>query len=291
MKYGIFFAYWEKEWYSDYKKYIDKVAELGFDVLEIQCTALRTTYTTNELLDDLKAYADEKKIMLTAGYGPTKEQNFSSSDPRVVESAMNYFKDLMPKLNRLGIKLLGGGLYSYWPVDFSLPIDKLGDWKRASKNLKEIAKTAEEYQITLGLEVLNRYEGYLLNTCEEALGFVEEVNHPNVKVMLDTFHMNIEEDNIAQAIRLAGDKLCHLHLGEQNRKVPGKGSLPWNEIGCALRDIQYKGAAVMEPFVMQGGTIGEEIKVWRDLVPDVTEEKLDRNAKGALEFVKQVFEK
>lgn len=291
MKYGIFFAYWEKEWYSDYKKYIDKVAELGFDVLEIQCTALRTTYTTNELLDDLKAYADEKKIMLTAGYGPTKEQNFSSSDPRVVESAMNYFKDLMPKLNRLGIKLLGGGLYSYWPVDFSLPIDKLGDWKRASKNLKEIAKTAEEYQITLGLEVLNRYEGYLLNTCEEALGFVEEVNHPNVKVMLDTFHMNIEEDNIAQAIRLAGDKLCHLHLGEQNRKVPGKGSLPWNEIGCALRDIQYKGAAVMEPFVMQGGTIGEEIKVWRDLVPDVTEEKLDRDAKGALEFVKQVFEK
>ena len=91
MKYGIFFAYWEKEWYSDYKKYIDKVAELGFDVLEIQCTALRTTYTTNELLDDLKAYADEKKIMLTAGYGPTKEQNFSSSDPRVVESAINYF--------------------------------------------------------------------------------------------------------------------------------------------------------------------------------------------------------
>lgn len=291
MKYGIFFAYWEKEWYSDYKKYIDKAAELGFDILEIQCTALRTTYTTNELLDDLRAYAQERNILLTAGYGPTKEQNFSSSDPRVVESAMKYFRDLIPKLNRLGIQLLGGGLYSYWPVDFSLPIDKVGDWKRAVQNLKEIAKTAEEYDVTLGLEVLNRYEGYLLNTCEEALEFVEEVNSPKVQIMLDTFHMNIEEDNIAQAIRMAGDRLCHLHLGEQNRKVPGKGSLPWNEIGCALRDINYQGAAVMEPFVMQGGTIGEEIKVWRDLIPNVTEEKLDRDAKGALEFVKQVFEK
>ena len=129
----------------------------------------------------------------------------------------------------------------------------------------------------------------MMNTCEEALRFVEAVDSPYVKVMLDTFHMNIEEDNIASAIRLAGDQLCHLHLGEQNRKVPGKGSLPWNEIGQALRDIGYQGAAVMEPFVMSGGTVGREIKVWRDLVEDPTEEKLDRDAAGAVNYVRHVF--
>jgi D-psicose/D-tagatose/L-ribulose 3-epimerase len=139
------------------------------------------------------------------------------------------------------------------------------------------------------MEVLNRFEGYLLNTCEEALDFVTKVDRKNVKIMLDTFHMNIEEDNMAAAIRRAGKDLCHLHLGEQNRRVPGKGSLPWTEIGQALRDIDYQGAAVMEPFVMQGGTIGSEIKVWRDLVEDPTEEKLDRDAKGAVEFVRHVF--
>lgn len=157
------------------------------------------------------------------------------------------------------------------------------------KNIKELSKTAEECNVTLGMEVLNRFEGYMLNTCEEALRFVEEVGSDYVKVMLDTFHMNIEEDNIGAAIRLAGDKLGHLHLGEQNRKVPGQGSLPWNEIGLALRDIDYKGAAVMEPFVMQGGTIGSEIKVWRDIIPLPTEEVLDKDAKAALNFVRHVF--
>ena len=71
--------------------------------------------------------------------------------------------------------------------------------------------------------------------------------------------------------------------------VPGKGSLPWGEIGQALRDIRYEGAAVMEPFVMKGGTIGKEIKVWRDLTDDLSEERLDEDAKGALNFVRHVF--
>lgn len=289
MKYGIYFAYWTREWFADYKKYIDKVSELGFDVLEISCAALRNTYTTDAQLYDLKEYAKEKQVILTAGYGPTREQNLCSEDPAVVKNAMDFFEDLLPKLQKMDIKILGGGLYSYWPVDFSAPMDKEKDWERAVKNLKLLSRTAEACNVTLGMEVLNRYEGYILNTCEEALRFVEEVDSPYVKVMLDTFHMNIEEDNMADAIRKAGKHLGHLHLGEQNRRVPGKGSLPWNEIGQALRDINYQGAAVMEPFVMRGGTIGSEIKVWRDLVPDATEEILDRDAKGALEFVRHVF--
>lgn len=189
----------------------------------------------------------------------------------------------------MDIHLLGGGLYSYWPVDFSRPVDKPGAWKRSVRGMKEIAKIAEDRGVVLGMEVLNRYEGYLLNTCEEALEYVDAVDSPNVKIMLDTFHMNIEEDNIGAAIRRAGPQLCHLHLGEQNRRVPGKGSLPWAEIGRALRDIDYRGAAVMEPFVMSGGTIGSQIKVWRDLVPGCSEADLDRDAQGALGFVKHVF--
>lgn len=144
--------------------------------------------------------------------------------------------------------------------------------------------------ISKGHIPFNRYEGYMMNTCEEALEFIEAVGSSHVKIMLDTYHMNIEEDNMGNAIRKAGDNLCHLHLGEQNRRVPGKGTLPWAEIGQTLRDINYQGAAVMEPFVMSGGTIGSEIKVWRDLIPDATEEKLDKDAKGALQFVRHVFE-
>lgn len=289
MKYGIYFAYWTKEWFADYKKYMDKVSALGFDVLEISCAAFKDVYTTDEQLYDLKEYAKEKGLILTAGYGPTKEQNLCSEDEAAVKKAMSFFAELLPKLQKLDIKLLGGGLYSYWPVDYTKPVNKEADWERAVKNIKSLSKVAQDCDVTLGMEVLNRFEGYMLNTCEEAIRFVDQVESDYVKIMLDTFHMNIEEDNIGAAIRMAGDKLGHLHLGEQNRKVPGQGSLPWNEIGLALRDIDYQGAAVMEPFVMQGGTIGSEIKVWRDIIPNPTEELLDRDAKAALNFVRHVF--
>ena len=289
MKYGIYAPYWTHEWGTENEHYIPKVKKLGFDVLEISCVNLIEKYTTDEQILELKQCAKENGIILTSGYGPTKAQNLCSKDPDVVARAMDFFESLLPKLNLLGVKLVGGGLYSYWPLDSTLPVDKEGDTERAIYNLQKLSKTAEKYDVMLGLEVLNRYEGYILNTCEEAKAFINEVGSTHCKIMLDTFHMNIEEDNMAAAIRLAGDDLCHLHLGEQNRRVPGKGSLPWTEIGQALRDINYQGAAVMEPFVMKGGTIGEEIKVWHDLVKNPTEEQLDRDAEGAVRFVRHVF--
>lgn len=289
MKYGIYFAYWEKEWFADYKKYIDKVASLGFDILEISCGAFKGTYTTDEQLYELRDYAKEKNVILTAGYGPQAAENLSSADPQIQENAIQFFTETLHKLKKMDIKSFGGGLYSYWPVDYSKPIDKEGDFERSVTNMKKIAKVAEECDIVLGMEVLNRFEGYLLNTCDEAIKYVDAVGSKNVQIMLDTFHMSIEEDNIAAAIRKAGDKLCHLHLGERNRKVPGKGTMPWDEIGQALRDIHYQHAAVMEPFVMPGGTIGSEVKVWRNLVEDTSEAALDADAKGALQFVKHVF--
>ncbi len=289
MKYGIYNAYWTHEWSADYEYYIPKVKKLGFDVLEISCAALTSDYASDAKIRDLKQCADDNGIILTAGYGPTKEQNLCSSDPEVVEKAMEFFKMILPKLQKMDIHILGGGLYSYWPLDPTLPMDKEKDTERAIKNMKRLSVVAEDCGVVLGMEVLNRFEGYIMNTCAEGLAFIRQVDSPNVKVMLDTFHMNIEEDNIGAAIRLAGKDLCHLHLGEQNRLVPGKGSLPWQEIGQALRDIHYEGCAVMEPFVMKGGTIGSQIRVWRDMVPDISEDALDRDARGAVEFVRHVF--
>lgn len=289
MLYGIYNAYWTHEWSANYEHYIPKVKDLGFDVLEISCAALTRDYATDAKIRDLKQCADDNGIVLTAGYGPTKEQNISSEDPAVVSRAMDFFSMILPKLKMMDIHILGGGLYSYWPLDPTLPMDKEKDLDRAVKNMKVLAKIAEDNGVVLGMEVLNRYEGYMMNTCQEGLDFIHRVDSPSCKVMLDTFHMNIEEDNMAAAIRLAGKDLCHLHLGEQNRQVPGKGSMPWQQIGQALRDINYQGAAVMEPFAMKGGTIGSEIKVWRDLVADTSEEALDKDARGAVNFVRHVF--
>jgi D-psicose/D-tagatose/L-ribulose 3-epimerase len=200
-----------------------------------------------------------------------------------------FYTEMLRKLEILNIHTLGGGIYSYWPVDYSRPIDKAGDRERSIRNVRTVGRIAESCGVDYCLEALNRFEGYLINTSAECRAFVDEVDVPAVKVMLDTFHMNIEEDSIPDAIRTAGDKLGHFHVGENNRKVPGKGGLPWYAIGRALRDIGYDRTVVMEPFVQMGGGIGSDIKVWRDLSDNGDEKQLDADAAGSVAFLRYVF--
>lgn len=287
MKYGIYFAYWEQEWNVDQKKYISKVKELGFDILEISCAMLKNI-SEQELLE-LKKLADDNGIILTAGYGPNAQENLSSDNPAIVKHAIDFYIDILKKLEILNIHTFGGGVYSYWPVDYSKPIDKAADWERSVRNVRTVGKVAGDCGVDYCLEVLNRFEGYLLNTCVECKKFVEEVDIPSVKIMLDTFHMNIEEDNMIDAIILAGDKLGHFHVGENNRRVPGKGNLPWYEIGAALRKIGYDKNIVMEPFVKSGGGVGSDIKVWRDLSKGASTQQLDEDAKNSVAYLRYVF--
>lgn len=287
MKYGIYFAYWEKEWNADQKSYISKVKKLGFDILEISCAMLKNI--SREELVEMRDMARAEGVTLTAGYGPGPSENLASSDEAVVKNAVAFYTDILKKLEILDIHTLGGGIYSYWPVDYTKPIDKEGDWKRSVKNVRTVGKIAQECGVDYCLEVLNRFEGYLLNTCAECRQFVEEVDVPAVKIMLDTFHMNIEEDSMTEAILLAGDRLGHFHVGENNRRLPGKGNLPWYQIGSALRAIGYDKNVVMEPFVKSGGGVGSDIKVWRDLSMGAGTEQLDRDAAASVAFLRNVF--
>ena len=277
MKYGIYFAYWEKQWNADYKKYIEKVRRLGFDVLEISCAALKDISTAK--MDDLKSEAKNQGITLTAGYGPTAAENLASADETVAENAVRFYTDIIKKLEYLDIHTIGGGIYSYWPVDYSRPIDKEGDWTRSVRNVRTVAKIAGECGVDYCLEVLN--------TAKEAVQFVTEVDVPAAKIMLDTFHMNIEEDSMVGAILTAGDRLGHFHVGENNRRCPGKGNMPWAEIGQALRRVGYDKNVVMEPFVLMGGEVGRDIKIWRNLCPD--ESRLDPDAGSSVAYLRHVF--
>jgi len=288
MKYGIYYAYWEKEWAADYIPYMEKAAKLGFDFLEIACTPINGY--SEQQLRDLRQAARDNGIFLTAGHGPAASQNLASADPAVVKNAKAFFTQLLRRLEILDIHTIGGGIYSYWPVDYSKPIDKAGDWARSVANVREMGRVAADCGVDYCLEVLNRFEGYLLNTAEEGAAFVREVDVPAVKLMLDTFHMNIEEDSMGGAIRTAKGLLGHFHTGECNRRVPGRGRMPWHEIGDALRDIGYDGTVCMEPFVRMGGTVGSDIKVWRDVSRGATAEQLDRDAADSVAFERFVFE-
>lgn len=288
MKYGIYYAYWESEWGGDFIPYIEKVKKLGFDILEVACGDFHNQPET--YFRELKAAAEANGITLTGGYGPRPEHNLSSPDKSVVDNAFRFYADVFRKMDIAGIRSIGGALYSYWPVDYSREPDKPGDLQRSVEGMKKLADMAADYGVTLNMEALNRFEGYLINDAREAAEYVHAVGKPNVRAMLDTFHMNIEEDCFADAIRIAGPSLGHFHIGEANRKPPRPGRMPWDEIADALRGIGYNGNVVMEPFVRMGGQVGRDIKIWRDISRGASAHALDADAAASVLFIRDLFE-
>lgn len=288
MKYGIYYAYWEKEWGGQFIPYVEKCSRLGFDILEVATGAF--WQESDGFFRELGQAAKGNGMRLTGGYGPRPEHNLASKDTAAVEKAFAFYADMFRKMELAGIDRLGGALYSYWPVDFSAPMDKPGDTARSVERMKRLADMAADHGITLNMESLNRFEGYMINECYECVDYVKAVDKPNVKVMLDTFHMNIEEDSIPDAIRLAGDLLGHFHVGEANRRPPRPGTrMDWAAIGQALKEIHYQGDVVMEPFVTMGGQVGRDISIWRDLSHGATEAELDKDATDSVAYLRGLW--
>jgi len=281
--------FWEKNWDADHKKYIKKVAEIGFDILEFQAQPLLEM--SREHMRELVLLAEECGIELTYSLGLDRNYDVSSLDEKVRLGGVDYLKRIVERIGFMGGTLLSGVSYAGWGTPDNFNGDKRPYWENSIKSMKEIIKTAENCGVTYCVEAVNRFETCLINTAEEALKYVDEVGSPNIGVLLDTYHMNIEENNIGDAIRLAGNKLTSFHTGENNRTAPGRGHLNWGEIFGALSEIGYKGRIVSEPFVMQGGEVGRDIHVYRDLVDNPSEARIDEEAKYLLNFEKSMLKK
>jgi D-psicose/D-tagatose/L-ribulose 3-epimerase len=284
-KIGIYYAYWVRDWDVDFHPYIDKAATLGFDVLELNAGTIAER--SPEERKRLKAHADERGLILTYCIGLPAKYDLASQDRSVRENGITYLQELAKAIGEMGGGTLGGIIYGSWPTNMHPDeIDKRPYIERSVASMKEAIICAEDNNVIFNMEVVNRFEHFIMNTCDEAITYVEAVGSPNARVMLDTFHMNIEEDFIGEAIIKTGARLGHLHVGENNRKPPGYGHIPWTEIGSALRKINYRGYVVMEPFLKPGGQVGRDIKVYRDLSVGMD---LDKEAQKALSFVRGVL--
>jgi D-psicose/D-tagatose/L-ribulose 3-epimerase len=283
-KVGIYYAYWTHEWDADFHPFIDKVSDLGFDILEVNAGTIANMASAER--HSLKAHADDRGLTLTYCIGLPGEYDIASPNRAVRSNGIAYLQQMARAIGDMGGGKLGGIIYGSWPA--TMPrgeTDKRPYVERSIASMKEAIKTAEDNNVIFNMEVVNRFEQFIMNTCSEALDYVEAVNSPNARILLDTFHLNIEEDFIGETIIKAGDKLGHFHIGENNRMPPGYGHIPWTEIGAALRRINYQGYIVMEPFMMPGGQVGSDIKVFRDLSAGLD---LDDEARKALLFVRGV---
>ncbi len=265
---------------DEYCSRISRAARIGFDLMTVQMDAIFYSKEDKQKLLDA-AEKENVKLNYSGGYGPNMDICSDSAEDRErgikhMQTAIGLMADMQE-----GAEFAGAitGVFR----DELKGRDREQCWEHCVGSMKEIMKSAEDNGVIFSLEVLNRFEHFLINTCEEALRLVEAVGSPNLKILLDTYHMNIEEDSIGEAIIKGGDKIGLFHIGENNRNVPGRGHIPWDEVVAALKQIDYQGDTAMEPVVLAGGTTGGSMAIHRDLTGGMD---LDELAREGLEFYK-----
>jgi D-psicose/D-tagatose/L-ribulose 3-epimerase len=205
--------------------------------------------------------------------------------PKQQRTALNYMRALLDQMVVLDSPKMIGPVYSaVGRADAVPPRESRRQWKLVAKHLRTLCRYAEERGKVICLEPLNRFETDFINTGEQALQMVKAVRSPTLKVHFDTFHMNIEEKDLAAAIRKAGKHLVHLHACGTGRGTPGKDHTDWKSIAKALKDINYQGDAVIESFTQDVKVMARAAAIWRRIEPTTDEIAVD-----GLKFLKRAL--
>ena len=187
-----------------------------------------------------------------------------SDEPQVRARTVVHLKDAISAAAEVGARIIAGPIYS--PVGYLPGRRRTADeWKRAVEGYHAIADTLAAHNVTLAIEPLNRFETFFLNTAADAAKLCDEVNHPNVGILFDTFHANIEEKDIAAGYRTVGRHLKHVHTCENDRGIPGSGHVEWPAVFQTLRDMGYDGWLTIESFGFALGDLSSAAAIWRDI--------------------------
>jgi D-psicose/D-tagatose/L-ribulose 3-epimerase len=257
-----------------------RVRDFGFDVIELPIENLGDwdPGRARELLDQLGLNATTCAVM-------SPDRDLVSEDKAVIESTQKYVRAATDMAARAGARGLAGPIYSpvgkTWSMDAT---ERATAVRRLVENLRPLADYAGEHGVTLALEPLNRFETSFMNTAEQVMEVVDKVDSPSLGVLLDTFHMNIEEHDPASAIRMCRGHLAHFHACGCDRGAPGTDQIPWPKIASALRETGYEGPLVVESFTIENQAIAKAAAIWRPLAPTQ-----DAIATDGLRFLKGVF--
>ncbi len=235
--------------------------ELGAEVLEL-CIENTSAVTAEPLL--AAAEGAGLGFSVCGAFGP--QRDVSHEDPAVRREGLDYLRFLIDLAAAVGAPNVVGPMYSAVGKARMLTPDEREEQRAwAVESLREAADYAGERGVRLAVEPLNRFETDLVNTAEQALELCDRIGRENVGLLLDTFHMNIEEKSVPAAIRLAGDRLFHVHTCENDRGTPGTGHVPWVEVFTALHEIGYEGQLVIESFTPAVQEIAKAVSMWRPL--------------------------
>lgn len=255
MKLAVHMSMFCKSWTDDITIPLKKVREMGFDGVEISLYG-----NTDEALKKAFSAAKELGLEIICGTGVTPETDPSSADPAVRQRATAYLKECIDRVAEAGGLFLNGVLYAPWQGYSDRPRDER--WQNAAQVLRQAGLYAGEKGVGLNIEVINRFETDFFNRVEEAVEFLKLVDAPAVKLLVDTFHMNIEEDDICRTLEDFLPWIGCIHVSENHRGVPGTGHIDWSSILDVLRRGGYEGYLDMETFVESGHEVGKAMFIW-----------------------------
>lgn len=280
MRFGASTFIWVSPFSNATLDLIDKVRAFGFDIIEI-CIEDPDTIK----VDAIRARAEKAGIAVTVcgAFGPSRD--LSSDDDAIRKNGLAYLRQCVDLAEALGSPFVSGPMYAAVGNTRQLDDEARGaQWSRAVASLQAAAAYAEKRSVQLAIEPLNRFETDLVNTVDQGLRMIHDIGGTNVGLLLDTFHMNIEEKDLPAAIRRAAGRIVEFHACSSDRGTPGEDHLPWKAIAGALRAARYDGPVVIEAFTPEIKEIARAVSIWRPLA-----KSQDALAKDGLANLRAVF--
>lgn len=251
---------------------------MGYDAVEIPIED-PDLIEVGKIKEGLTEY--DLQPVICGAFGTSRD--LTHDDPSYHKTSFDYITSCLNICGQLGAHFVAGPMYSaVGKARLVSGEQRKIEWERAVLNLRKVCHIAEDMGLNIALEPLNRFESDLVNTCEDAMRLIAEIDRPSAKVLLDAFHMNIEEPDIEKAILLAGDKLIHVQVSENYRGTPGTGQTRWDALRRGLEAIDYTGVVSIESFTPEVKELAGAVCIWRPLA-----ESQDAFAREGLQFLKQ----
>ena len=277
MRYAVHAYAWTSSWSNDGLPIIDRAAGLGLDAIEIPLMELAAVDPSA-----IRERAAEAGVGLLASVACADDTDPSSEDDRVRERALEFLNDCVDATAAMGAGVFTGVTYSALGRRLERRPTR-SDMERAAEVMRAVARHAAERDVTLGIEPVNRYETFLVNTAAQALELMELIGEPNVGIHLDAYHMNIEEEEFGAPVTAVVEHLVHFHLSESHRGIPGRGTVDWQSIVRALVDAGYSGHVGLESVAEVSDAMRGATCIWRDLAPGS-----DELVREGLAYLKQL---
>jgi D-psicose/D-tagatose/L-ribulose 3-epimerase len=258
MKIGMNLLLWATHVTEKHYPHLEKIKSTGFDGVEVPIFEGDDAHYRK-----LRTKLDELQLKTSTVAVATPEASAISPDPAIRKAARERLQKIVRQSAILGADVLCGPFHQALGV-FSGTGPTEEEFKHAAEVHRAVAEEAQREGVVLAIESLNRFECYFLNTMAATAAYVRRVDHPNFKALFDTFHANIEEENLPKAFSENAAEIAHVHVSNNDRGVPGRGHIDFRSVFRAIKSSGYDGWLTIEAFGRALPELVEPTRVWRD---------------------------